>query len=426
MKDGVVNSGNVDSDVDADIVIIGGGMAGLAFAAALSEMPLQIVVVDPQDQPGPEHWANGFDPRVSALSLASERLLQHVGAWPLIVGQRVCPYSRMQVWDGEGTGEVTFTSDSLADDFGVDHLGHIVENRVTQWALSQQVKKNANVSLVQSRLAGLRQGPKGWRVTLANGLQYTPSLVVGADGGRSMVRQLAGFRVRAWHYQHTAIVTTVSTENPHQHSARQIFLPTGPLAFLPLVNHNSATDSQCHCSIVWSCETDYAEQLLALDDNHFMGQLGYAFEYRLGKIVAADSRYSFPLLQQHATHYAQPGLALIGDAAHTIHPLAGQGINLGFLDAAVLAEEVAAATQRGLSAGDHSLLRRYERRRKTHNLLTMGAMEGFKRLFEPLHWLLITARNEGMKQFNQHYLAKQQVMAHAMGLAGDLPEMIKK
>lgn len=404
---------------EPDIVVIGGGMAGLAFAAALADTPLQLLVVDRGDQPGPEQWPASFDPRVSALSLASEALLRSVGAWELMSVQRLSPYSRMHVWDGEGTGTVDFDRRDLAD-AEIDHLGTIVENRVTQWALHQCVQAQSNVTFVPSALKSMRQTLQGWQLTLDNGDQHRPKLVVGADGGRSFVRQQGGFTVRSWPYHHQAIVTTVKTELPHNHTAYQIFLPTGPLAFLPLAQQQG--DEMRYCSIVWSADTAYAEELLGLDDAQFMSQLGRAFEHHLGAIESCDVRHSFPLVQQHVTHYSKPGLVLIGDAAHTIHPLAGQGINLGFLDAAVLAEEVGASVRRGLSPAERSGLRRYERRRKAHNLLTMSAMEGFKRVFEPLNWILTAARNEGMSQFNHHWIAKRQVVSHAMGLAGDLPE----
>ncbi|MCG8671385.1 MAG: FAD-dependent monooxygenase [Pseudomonadales bacterium] len=411
------------SDQQFDIVVIGGGMAGLAFTAALADSAVSILVVDRLSQPAPSEWPESFDPRVSALSLASENLLKHVGAWPLMASQRVSPYQKMHVWDGEGTGQVDFANTEVE----TEHLGHIVENRVTQWALYQKVLNQENATFVTASLANLRQGIGGWQVTLDNGEQYHPDLLVGADGAQSQVRNKAGFQVRAWPYEHTAIVTTVKTSLPHEGVARQIFLETGPLAFLPLqgsVNSGDGTD-QHYCSIVWSLQADTAQEIEALGDRDFKQRLGAAFEHSLGDIVETDLRYSFPLIQRHCTHYIQPGLALIGDAAHTIHPLAGQGINLGFLDAAVLAEEVASSVAKGLNPGQRLGLRRYERRRKSHNLLTMGAMEGFKRAFEPLNWLLTMARNEGMNQFNRHYLAKRQVVSHAMGLAGDLPKIVK-
>ncbi|MDX1694811.1 MAG: FAD-dependent monooxygenase [Ketobacteraceae bacterium] len=411
----------------ADIVIVGGGMAGLALAALLRDAPVSVILVDRAAPADPESWPAQYDPRVSALSLASEALLRRTGAWGLMSAERLCAYRHMHVWDGEGTGTVDFDVGDLAGE-AIDHLGTIAENRVTQWALYRQVQQQQNVTFVESGLKAVSALPDGWQVSLENGDTWQPSLLVGADGGRSMVRDLAGFNVRAWPYHHSAIVTTVRTEQPHQHTAWQVFLPTGPLAFLPLSDcaapHGGG--NRHYCSIVWSADTAKAEDIMAWDDATFMSRLGSAFEYHLGNILEADPRFSFPLVQQHATHYTRPGLALIGDAAHTIHPLAGQGINLGFLDAAVLAEEIQQNLSRGLPAGERSGLRRYERRRKSHNLMTMSAMEGFKRFFEPLHWLLATARNEGMSQFNRHYLAKRQVISHAMGIAGDIPETAKK
>jgi 2-octaprenylphenol hydroxylase len=250
-------------------------------------------------------------------------------------------------------------------------------------------------------------------VVLEDGDSLQASLVVAADGAESKVRGMMGFHTREWDYHHRAIVATVQVERPHRETAWQRFLPSGPLAFLPLPG---APGQHC-CSIVWSLRDELVDPLLALDDTAFCAALTQAFEGRLGDVLASSPRYAFPLRQRHAVDYVQSGVALVADAAHTIHPLAGQGINLGLQDVAVLAEEILGGWQRGTAPGQLELLRRYQRRRKGENLLMMTAMEGFKRLFEqqslPVRWL----RNAGMRGVGQLGPLKQQLIRRAMGLA---------
>lgn len=403
---------------EVDILVVGGGMAGLAFACALDVPNLRVAVVDKHAASAPESWPETFDPRVSALSKASEHLLRNVGAWDIIEQQRFAPYVEMSVWDGQGIGQIEFHADSL----GESHLGAIVENRVTQHALTEIFHQQHKGEFISAGTTGISADGERWIVTLDNGDKISTTLLVGADGAQSVVREQAGLSVRRWAYEQTAIVTTVTTEKTHRNVARQIFLETGPLAFLPLRQTPSERSSKIS-SIVWSANTAEAERLMALDDAAFAKALEAAFEHRLGEVVALDRRFSFPLVQQHAVDYVQSGLALIGDAAHTIHPLAGQGINLGFLDAAVLAEEISSAVKKQLSPGEWLVLRRYQRRRKSHNLATMATMEGFKRLFSPQHWGVHALRNAGMRILNRHTFIKNKVVAQAMGLEGDLPQI---
>jgi 2-octaprenylphenol hydroxylase len=403
-----------------DLLIVGAGMAGLTLAAALAQSPLSIVLIDPNTPASPQQWPASFDPRVSALTHASENILRRLGVWDDMQAQRLAAFAHMDVWDGDGTGNIQFH----AREAGAEHLGHVVENRITTHALFQRVLAASNI---EYRALGLEkilecEETSGWRVQLSDGSEITPSLMVGADGARSRVRDQLGFRCRAWAYGQSAIVTTVKTELPHGDAARQVFLETGPLAFLPLREHSGQRDSNVS-SIVWSLDDDQIKPLLALSDQEFCERLAQAFEHRLGAVLQADPRFSFPLLQNHAVDYIQPGVALIGDAAHTIHPLAGQGINLGFLDAAVLAEEVQRALGCELPLNDFSVLRRYQRRRKPHNLMLMSTMEGFKRLFGADIPPLRVARNLGLSFFNRHTLIKNQIMARAMGMEGDLPPL---
>ncbi|WP_282285161.1 2-octaprenyl-3-methyl-6-methoxy-1,4-benzoquinol hydroxylase [Pseudomonas sp. PS02302] len=402
----------------ADLVIVGAGMVGSALALALADSGLSVVLLDRGPlTPGAVESDLPFEPRVSALSLASQRILQRLGAWDGILARRVSPYQAMHVWDGSGTGAVHFDAASVH----AEVLGHIVENRVVQDALLERLAEANVLLLPEARLELLRRSGDQWLVQLAGDRQIRAPLVVAADGATSAVRRLAGLETREWDYLHHAIVTSVRCAESHQRTAWQRFTDDGPLAFLPL---DRGGDTHW-CSIVWSCTPKQGERLMALDDAAFCQALGEAFEQRLGKVECSDTRLCIPLRQRHAKRYVEPGLALIGDAAHVIHPLAGQGVNLGFLDAAVLAEELRHAQARGESIAEQRVLERYERRRMPHNLAMMAAMEGFQRLFQddrlPLRWL----RNAALKQVDRHFEAKALFVRRALGLSGDVPELAK-
>jgi 2-octaprenylphenol hydroxylase len=397
-----------------DVIIVGAGLAGSALAAALANSDLQVAVVEAQPlktgYPPLQEGVADFDPRVSALTVASQNFLEQVGAWPAIAKQRISPYQHMHVWDGEGTAFIDFD----ADDINEPCLGHIVENRVTVAALLDCIRTASNVTVVDGvKLAELIEEGGSPAIELEDGRRLEAPLLVAADGAFSILRSKAGFHMREWEYGHSAIVTTVQMEYPHQATAWQRFMPEGPLAFLPL---RTADNGQQMCSIVWSALSAYADNLMALDDEEFAERLEQALECRLGKVVQVGKRFSFPLCQRHATDYVKPGLALVADAAHTIHPLAGQGINIGLKDVAALSEEILRAYERGLNPGHASVLNRYQRRRKGDNLAVMLTMEGFKRLFAetalPVRW----ARNTGMRWINQATPLKNRLVRQAMGL----------
>lgn len=397
-----------------DIVIVGAGMVGSLLAALLKDAGLDILLLEraavtppPADAP--------FEPRVSALTRASENLLRHVGAWDAVASRRCCAYREMEVWDANGTGRVHFTAKEL----GESHLGVMVENRLLQWALTEVATAAPRVSLrCPAQLEALEKLPAGWRLTLAGGEVIDAGLVIGADGAQSAVRRLSGIGVRSSDYGQRAIVTTVRTGQPHGFTARQRFSATGPLAFLPLLSH----DGDSHfCSIVWSQDEAEAQRLLALDEAAFRRELGFAVEHALGEVLACDERYSFPLRAVHAERYTGEALALIGDAAHAIHPLAGQGVNLGLLDAAVLAEEILRAQGRSLPFFGDDVLARYSRRRRAHNTLILNSMTVFKSLFASENPLLVVARNFGLSTANNLLPVKQEFARVAMGMAGDLP-----
>lgn len=404
-------------EIRADLLIVGAGMVGSALALALQGSGLNVIVVDGGPLSVKPFDAQAmFEPRVSALSAASQRILQRLGAWEGIASRRTSPYGEMQVWDGSGTGQIHFSAASVH----ADVLGHIVENRVVQDALLDRLHDCDIGLLANARLEQMRRSGDDWLLTLADGRLLRAPLVIAADGANSAVRRLTGTQTREWDYQHHAIVTSVRTRNPHRKTAWQRFTDNGPLAFLPLQR-----EGEHWCSIVWSVTPKEAERLTALDDDAFCRELEQAFEGRLGPVLAVDPRVCVPLRQRHAKRYVAEGLALIGDAAHTIHPLAGQGVNLGFLDAAVLAEVLLHANERGERLADVRVLSRFERRRMPHNLALMAAMEGFERLFQadqlPLRWL----RNTGLKMVNQMPEAKATFVRQALGLSGDLPDLAR-
>ncbi|HBS41126.1 MAG TPA: 2-octaprenyl-3-methyl-6-methoxy-1,4-benzoquinol hydroxylase [Oceanospirillales bacterium] len=394
-----------------DVVIVGGGLVGQAIAAALTtdHNGPRVALVDPAEiQPPPAIGSiQDYDLRVSALTARSQDFLTRIGAWNRIPADRLSPYRGMHVWDAEGTGSVTFD----AADMHAPELGHIVENRETVYALSQALA-GRELTRLQDTVASFTDPDENGRlsVTLGSGDTLTTRLIIGADGALSGVRQFAGIPTREWDYDHHAIVATVECEQPLQATAWQRFRPQGPLALLPLHSNPHLA------SIVWSTSPDEAAAMLALDDDAFCEALGQAFEYRLGKILASSARASFPLRQRHARNYYSHGVVLAGDAAHTIHPLAGQGVNLGFKDAEVLAEEILRAYRMGLSPGEDAVLARYQRRRQGDNLATMATMEGFKRLFAADQPLVRLLRNEGMRIFDRVMPLKKQAMIKAMGL----------
>jgi len=402
-----------------DIAIVGAGLAGTALATALGGSPLRIALIEAQ--PLSLQWptlrddVNGFDARVSALTFASQRWLDQLGVWELVAARRVSPYRHMRVWDGEGTGSIHFD----AAEVNRPALGHIVENNLLQTALLHSLSRYNNVQIFSPvQVEHFTRGDDHIELQLQNQTQLRAKLLVGADGANSRVRDWAEIKLREHDYGHTALVATVATAQPHQSTAWQIFRREGPLAFLPLKGTGAQHDSPHPLSsIVWSTVPEEAQALMAMDDNDFMRALGNAFEHRLGDITATSRRFSFPLRARHAESYVQPNLALIGDAAHTIHPLAGQGINLGFLDAQALADELLRAAQRGLQPGDASVLARYQRSRKSDNLVMLGLMDGFKRLFGANDLTLRWLRNTGLNLTDRSGPLKRFLIRQAMGIS---------
>ena len=394
-----------------DVIIVGGGIVGSTLACILLQHGMHIALIEAQAPI--TKTANDIDLRVYALTRASEQIFRNIYAWQHMEKQRVSPFQQMHVWDAQGSGEIHFDSAEIKQ----PTLGYIVEQHVIQAGLAHCLNEFDNLTVYQpAQVQQFEVTDNVVTVTLDNQHTVTGQLLVGAEGANSPVRTLAGINYHLYDYAQQAVVATVTTEYPHQATAWQRFLPTGPLAFLPLRNEHQ-------CSIVWSADTPVAQRLVNLDKTAFQQALGEAFAFKLGDITDVSPRNVFPLKRRHAFHYVKPRVAIIGDAAHTIHPLAGQGVNLGLLDAATLAEVVTETYDQQCDVGHYKYLRRYERQRKGNNLLTMTAMDGFKYVFGqrslPLTWL----RNVGLTVTNQVTPVKHHLIEQAMGLTGHLPRI---
>ncbi|NOI73519.1 FAD-dependent 2-octaprenylphenol hydroxylase [Vibrio owensii] len=397
-----------------DIAIIGGGMVGLALAATFKDSDLRVAVIEGAV---PNDTLNELpDVRVSALSRSSETILRNLGAWQGIEQRRSSPYYAMEVWEQDSFANIAFDAQSMAQ----PDLGHIVENRVIQLALLEQVQKLDNVTLfMPARCATLAVGEQESWLTLDNGQAMTAKLVVGADGANSWLRNQMDIPLTHWDYGHSALVANVKTADPHNSVARQIFTPQGPLAFLPMSDPHM-------CSIVWSTEPNRAEQLLAMNEQEFNKALTSEFDARLGLCDVVSERAAFPLKMRYARDFVVERVALVGDAAHTIHPLAGQGVNLGLLDAASLAQEVLALWKQGQDIGTKRNLRGYERWRKAEAAKMIAAMQGFRDLFSGENPAKKLVRGIGLSLAGQLPGAKDEIMKRALGLKGNLPELARQ
>jgi len=386
---------------DYDIIVNGGGMVGATLACLLAKTGRKVAVIEAYEA-AMFSADSEYDLRVSAISRASQAALIEAGAWDDIIAMRASPYEAMDVWDEAGDGNVRFEAAEL----GEPDLGHIVENVVTQRAVMDALNKLDNVDLIcPAKMKDFVVDDEKVTVTLEKGKSISARLLVGADGANSQVRSLAGIDVKRDDYGQSGLVAVVKTEKSHEFTAWQRFQSTGPLAFLPLADGSS--------SIVWTLPSDRADYYLSLNKTDFKTALAEALDYKLGKITKVSKRAAFPLRGSQATPYVKERIALVGDAAHTIHPLAGQGVNLGLKDAVELASLV--ADSKG-DLGGMKLLRRYERARRGDNVITMRAMEGFRLLFGHSATPVKTARNFGMKLFNQIPVVKNEVIRKAMGL----------
>jgi 2-octaprenyl-3-methyl-6-methoxy-1,4-benzoquinol hydroxylase len=394
-----------------DVLIVGGGMVGATLGCALGGSHLKVAVIE--DAIPPEYSSDQpHDLRVSAVSVASASILKTTGAWKGITSRRFCPYRRMRVW--EEKGDVEFRSEDINEPV----LGHIVENRIIQLAVLERLKDFDNIDLYSSvKTQKIDYRPEGSTVQLADGRLLTGRLLVAADGGLSQVRQAAGMGVSGWDYQQHAMVLTVKTGYGQQDITWQRFTPHGPQAFLPLSGPNG--------SLVWYNTPDEVKRLKSLDDDALLRELQSTFPDTLGEIESITSKGSFPLKRQHALKYVKEGIALIGDAAHMIHPLAGQGVNIGLLDAAALAEVILTAAQEKRDIGSLSTLDQYEAMRRNNNLIMMTVMDLFFRAFGNTSGPVKFVRNLGLGLAERIRPAKNRVMRYAMGIDGPLPRLAR-
>ena len=397
---------------DVDVAIVGAGPVGCVLALALARGGVHTALVEARN---PRPWSrDSMDLRVYALSRASQNILHRLGAWDRVATARACPYEAMRVWEAGGGGRVEFRAEEVDE---LD-LGHIVEGTLLGEALIERVRAAPDIDWhCPAALQRLTVGDDDAVLTLEDGTRIKARLVVGADGARSRVRELAGIDVRESSYGQNAVVAHLRPERAHERAARQVFHPDGPLALLPLEDGR--------VSIVWSTRPEHAGALLAMDDKAFGRAVTESSEQALGALTPASERAGFPLRRLHAENYVAPRVALAGDAAHVVHPLAGQGMNLGLLDAAALAEVVLDARRDGRDVDDYLVLRRYERWRHAENVAMQSAFGGFNQLFGASTTGMRSMRGLGMQIFNQFGPAKRLAIRIALGTAGDLPELAK-
>lgn len=384
-----------------DVIIAGGGMVGSTLACLLGRSGKRVAVLEAHEPP-PFSISDPYDLRVSAISRASQRALTEAGVWDGVLSRRCCAYEAMQVWDATGDGSIRFD----AADMGEPDLGHIVENRIIRLALLDAIRQQAQIDLYcPARLADFSVVENSIHVTLDNGEILQAQLLVGADGAQSNVRQLAGIGLEVDDYGQKGLVCVAQTELPHQETAWQRFMLTGPVAFLPLADGSS--------SIVWTLPADVADVMVQKDVTVFRQELAEALGHRLGEVLAVGERAAFSLRGRHAESYIQERVVLVGDAAHTIHPLAGQGVNLGIKDAVELVHQL---MQANVDVGSQKTLRAYERARRGDNLFTQKTMEGFRLLFgnSLTPWNIL--RNVGMGAVDQMGFLKYEIAKKAMGM----------
>ncbi|WP_426662388.1 UbiH/UbiF/VisC/COQ6 family ubiquinone biosynthesis hydroxylase [Rhodanobacter aciditrophus] len=386
-----------------DVAVVGGGMVGAAAALALARAGFATALLEAR-APQPWHADDEVDLRVVGLAPSSIALLEDLGVWTSIRQSRCGPYAHMHVWDAENGAAIDFD----AADEGRDLLGHIVENNLVQWTLWQALEAAGVRRLCPAEVLGLDAREDRVVLDLAGGESLSARLVVAADGAASPLRAMAGIGVRGHDYAQRAVVAHVATERPHGRTAWQRFLPTGPLALLPLADGRS--------SIVWSLPEAEAQRVLALDDEAFMGELGVASDFRLGRIVSTTKRAAFPLRLQLAEAYQAERLVLLGDAAHAVHPLAGQGVNLGLRDVAELRDVLVAAREAGRDFAAAHVLRRYARRRRSADTLDARGFDALARIYAWQAPALVAVRGLGVRLLDRLAPLKRRLAEHAAGL----------
>ncbi len=395
-----------------DAVIVGGGLVGGLTALLLAQGGIQVTVLDAAPILNQDKTLGMANPRVLALSQATIHLLKTVGVWDKLARQQ--PYTGMQVWNKNGYGEINFGHASNKSPKVENALGSMVEPSILNLAIQQKMLDDVQDYRTQVKVTRVERGVDVWMIHLADGTQLKTKLLIGADGANSFVREQAFIDTDVLDYKQAGISCAIKTTQPNAHVARQIFLETGPLAYLPMASLKAEEDGYWQ-SIVWTLPDDYADEYAALSDAEFTQLLTRESHHMLGEVLEATPRAKFPLKARAAQNYVQEGLALIGDAAHVIHPLAGQGVNIGCLDAAVLCDVLLHDKARGVWAHEQTL-KRYEHQRKGQNDAMMHSMSAIDWMETTQLFPVVWARNFGLKQVEQLPMLKDAFMAQANGL----------
>lgn len=397
----------------ADVLIVGGGFVGGTLGVALADAGLTVLVVESGD---PEAaLAAAADGRASAIALSSQRMLSRLGLWESLAVD-AGPMLDIRVADGTSRLFLHYDHQEIGD----QPFGYMLENRHLRRAILAGMRRAEGLRLVApARVVRIERGSRGVEATLADGRRLKARLCVAADGRDSRTREEAGIRVTRWSYRQTAIVCTVRHERPHGGVAHEHFLPAGPFAILPLVGGYRS-------SLVWTERSDLAPLIMAGDDAQFLEELRRRFGDFLGELAVEGPRFAYPLSLQYAARSIDQRLALVGDAAHAMHPIAGQGLNMGFRDVAALTEVLSEAKEKRRDVGSRQVLARYQRWRRFDNTLMLAMTDGLTRLFSNDIAPIRIARDLGLAAVNQLPPLKRVFMRHAMGVVGDLPQLMRE